>query len=237
MQTYKEPNSEKIKKMFTEIAPSYDKANNVLSLGIHHYWKKKLVELSEAKSGDMILDTATGTGDLAILFKKVVGEKGKVVATDFCEAILSFGPQKSKKLNLEIEFKVEDVTQLSFTDNLFDISSISFGIRNVNNLEKAITELARVTKSGGKVMILEFGQVKIPLLKHGYNLYSEYILPKLGGLLSGKQDAYQYLNDSSLAFPAGEDFKRIILSTGKFKSVSAKPLWGGLAYIYRADVK
>lgn len=235
METYREPNSEKIKQMFAEIAPSYDVANSVLSLGIHHLWKKKLVNLSGAKPGDSVLDTATGTGDLAIQFKKTVGDTGTVIATDFCEEILSHGPAKAAKAGLNITFKTADVTNLQFADQSFDIASISFGIRNVNNLSKAITELARVTKPGGRVMILEFGQMQIPVVKQTYNFYAKYLLPKIGGLISGKQAAYQYLNDSSQVFPSGESFKKLLIESGMFSRISVYPLMGGLAYIYKSE--
>lgn len=232
---YKEPHAPTIKKMFSEIAPSYDKANTVLSLGIHHLWKKKLVELSGASYGDRVLDCATGTGDLALLFKKTVGDKGAVVATDFCADILALAPQKAKDEGLDITFEQADVTQLPYADKSFDISSISFGIRNVENLDKAFTELARVTRK--KVMILEFGQMRLPLVKEAYNFYSQTVLPWIGGKISGSQEAYKYLNDSARAFPSGEDFVKRALSTGAFSEMTYKELSFGIAYIYIGTVK
>ena len=131
-----------IQSMFNDIAGSYDQANDYLSLGIHHLWKNKLVNLSEAKEGKKILDCATGTGDLALRFKKKVGTTGSVVGTDFCQAMLDEAPEKAKKNKLEIQFQWADVTQLPFDKNQFDICSISFGIRNVNDRQKAIQESA-----------------------------------------------------------------------------------------------
>lgn len=227
---YKEPQAQTIKKMFSEIAPSYDKANSILSLGIHHLWKKKVVELSGAKAGDSVLDCATGTGDLALIFKKTVGPKGKVIGTDFCPEILAFAPDKAKKENLEIAFETADVTQLPYADNSFDISSISFGIRNVDNLDKALTELARVTKN--KVMIMEFGQMNVPVVGSAYNFYSNTILPKIGGWISGNPAAYNYLNTSAKAFPAGQNFIDRALKTGAYSAMTCKPLSFGIAYIY-----
>lgn len=225
-----------IKGMFSEIAGSYDKANSVLSLGIHHVWKQKLVRLSKASEGSKVLDCASGTGDLAILFKQVVG-KGTVVATDFCKEMLDLAPEKAKRKNLDISFQLADVSQLSFEDNQFDITSISFGIRNVEKRIQGLTEMARVTRSGGSVMILEFGQIETPVIKPLYNFYSKKVLPFLGGVVSGKPKAYQYLNDSSQEFPCGQKFADEIMSTGSYEKVEFWPLSFGIAYIYRCTVK
>lgn len=221
--------------MFSEIAGSYDKANSVLSLGVHHLWKQELVNLTPLKAGDAVLDCATGTGDLALLFKKKV-QGGEVIGTDFCQEMLNEAPAKAENKNLDVHFQLADVTQLPFEDNRFQACSISFGIRNVENRTKAYEEMARVTKSGGHVMILEFGQIQTPGIKQAYNLYSQKILPFIGGLVSGKPDAYQYLNDSSQVFPCGEDFKNEVMATGLYRSVNITPLSFGVAYIYKCEV-
>ncbi len=225
-----------IQNMFSEIASSYDKANSVLSFGIHHIWKQKLVNLANLKPGDAVLDCATGTGDLALLFKKKVGPQGRVVGTDFCQEMLEHAPAKAKKNKVEVEFKWADVTQLPFADREFKACSISFGIRNVENRIAAYKEMARVTQSGGEVMILEFGQIETPVIKQGYNFYSQKVLPFVGGLISGKPEAYQYLNDSSQVFPCGENFKKEVMETGLYKNVQIYPLHFGLAYIYKCQV-
>ena len=226
-----------IKSMFSEIAGSYDKANSVLSLGIHHVWKQKLVKLSGAAEGNKVLDCASGTGDLALLFKKAVGQKGSVVATDFCKEMLDLAPEKAKRQNLDISFQLADVSQLPFEDNQFNVASISFGIRNVEERTKGLKEMARVTASGGAVMILEFGQIETPVIKPLYNLYSQKVLPFLGGLVSGKPKAYQYLNDSSQVFPCGQDFADEIMATGSYEKVEFWPLSCGIAYIYKCTVR
>lgn len=223
--------------MFSEIAPSYDKANSVLSLGIHHLWKKKLVKMSGAKPGDCILDCATGTGDLALIFKQQVGSSGHVIGTDFCEEILALAPQKAKAKNLDVTFETADVTQLPYAAQEFDISCISFGVRNVDNLQLALSELARVVKPGGRVMIMEFGQIQYPIIKQAYNVYSNWILPRLGGMISGNTKAYKYLNQSAQQFPCGAEFVKRALATGRYKSMSVEPLSLGVAYIYTGVVK
>lgn len=225
-----------IKSMFSDIADSYDKANSVLSLGIHHVWKKKVVNMTDLNKGDSCLDCATGTGDLALLYKKKVGDSGTVIGTDFCQEMLDEAPKKALAQNLDVKFQLADVTKLPFEDKQFNSVSISFGIRNVEQRQAAFKQMARVTKSGGQVMILEFGQIKTPVIKQAYNFYSQKILPFIGGLVSGQPEAYQYLNDSSQVFPCGEEFKNEIMDTKMYKSVEISPLNFGIAYIYKCQV-
>ena len=231
------PEPDKIRSMFSRVASNYDKANSILSLGIHHLWRKKLVALSGAKQGDRILDCATGTGDLAIEFKKAVGFKGHVVGTDFCVEMLSSAPKKSAAKKLDIHFEVADATALQYPDNSFDIASISFGIRNVSSPEKALKEMARVVKPGGSVMILEFGQMDIPVIREVYQLYSEKVLPILGGWITGQKKAYEYLQKSSASFPCKEEFVSLMDSTGCFDETNFVPVSAGIAYIYKGRVK
>lgn len=229
------PQAEVIQKMFSQVAARYDLANDVLSLGIHHLWRKKLVTWSGAQPGSAVLDCATGTGDLAIEFKRVVGA-GRVVGTDFCADMLETAPRKAKTRGLEIEFTVADVMNLAYENDSFDISSISFGIRNVSDPLCALKELARVTKPGGVVMVLEFGPMKTPILGSVFNFYSQKILPQLGGWLTGQKEAYSYLQKSSAAFPAREDFLSLMNQTQAFTKTEYKSLSGGVAYMYRGVV-
>lgn len=237
VQTSAGPQPEKIRSMFAKVASNYDRANSVLSMGIHHLWRSKLVKLSAAKFGDHILDCATGTGDLAIAFKKVVGDSGVVIGTDFCPEMMVPAPTKATARGMTIEFKQADVTDLKFADHSFDISSISFGIRNVGNPAKGISELARVVKPGGRVMILEFGQMTTPVISELYNFYSTKVLPVIGGWVTGQRDAYKYLQESSAAFPCRQEFVDLMMSTGKFSSVNFEAVSGGIAYIYTGVVR
>jgi len=229
--------SQAIQNMFSEIAPHYDRVNSVLSLGIHHLWKKKLVSLSQLKSGQAVLDCATGTGDLALRYKDKVGTDGRVVGTDFCKEMIDLAPEKAKAAGMDISFEIADACNLQYTENEFDCTSISFGIRNVEDTKAALKELSRVTRPTGKVMILEFGQVKVPVVGQAYNFYSNVVLPKVGGLISGKPSAYKYLNDSSQEFPCGQDFVDLAMSTGAYEKVEYWPLSLGVAYIYRMQPK
>ena len=225
-------NPEKIRSMFSKVAGKYDLANSVLSMGIHHIWRKQIVSWSEANTGMSVLDCATGTGDLAIEFKKAVGT-GNVVGTDFCAEMLEPAPAKAAAKKMDITFQQADVTELPFENEQFDISSISFGIRNVGNPIQGLKELARVVKPGGKVMVLEFGQPKNKAFAGVYNFYSQNILPKIGGLITGEQGAYKYLQDSSAEFPCADDFLTWAESTGEFSRVEYRSLSGGIAYMYK----
>ncbi len=222
--------------MFSKVAANYDKGNDVLSMGVHHLWRKKLVRYSGAKPGQKVLDCATGTGDLAIEFKKAV-QSGSVIGTDFCAEMLVPAPAKAQARNLDIQFEQADVTQLQYADTSFDITSISFGIRNVSDPVKALKEMARVTKPGGVVMLLEFGQVRIPFFGPIYNFYSENILPKIGGWVTGQREAYEYLQKSSSAFPCREEFLALMDESNAFSHREYISLTGGIAYIYRGIVK
>ena len=231
------PDPEKIRSMFSKVAANYDKANSVLSLGIHHLWRKKVVGLSGAKPGMSVLDCATGTGDLAIEFKKAVGSTGKVIGTDFCAEMLESAPQKAFDKNLDVQFELADVTKLQYENNQFDITSISFGIRNVSDPIKALQEMARVTKPNGKVIVLEFGQMDFPLVSQAYNFYSEKILPKIGGLVTGQGAAYDYLQKSSAAFPCKANFLGLMKDSGCFTDMTFTPVSFGIAYIYVGTVR
>lgn len=231
------PDPEKIRSMFSKVAAKYDKANSVLSVGIHHLWRKKVIKLSNAQPGMKVLDCATGTGDLAIAFKKAVGAQGSVIGTDFCVEMMETAPAKAQADNLEIKFEFADVTKLQYADNSFDITSISFGIRNVYDPVVALQEMARVTKPGGKVMVLEFGKMDMPIVSPVYNYYAENILPKLGGIVSGQKEAYEYLQKSSAAFPSKENFLALMKKTGQFSDMTFTPVSFGIAYIYIGTVK
>lgn len=223
--------SEKVRSMFADIASDYDRINSILSFGVHHAWRKKTVAESGAIEGDHVLDCATGTGDLAIEFKKTVGSDGYVMGTDFCAPMIEPAPGKAAQEGLEIDFEVADAMNLPYEDDRFDIASISFGIRNVDDPQVALKDMARVVKPGGRVVVLEFGQPK-GLMKLPYEMYSQHIMPAIGGWLSGNREAYTYLPRTSAEFPAGDKFLEIMDKSGAFSSCRAVKLTGGIAYIY-----
>ncbi len=231
------PKADQVRSMFNDVAHNYDLANTVMSAGVHHLWRKAAVNWSGAHAGQKILDCATGTGDLAIEFKLAVGPTGTVIGTDFSPGMLAPAPAKAAKRGLEIKFEQADVTQLPYDAATFDISSISFGIRNVENPLQGLTELARVVRSGGVVIVIEFGQPKVPGFKQVFEFYSKYVLPKIGGWVTGKPKAYQYLQDSSAQFPCREDFLKLMEETGRFSSCEYRTLSLGIAYLYKGVVR
>lgn len=230
------PEPEYIKNLFGEISGTYDKANDVITMGIARGWRKTLVNWSNASEGMRILDCATGTGDLAIEFKKAVGETGSVIGSDFCQGMLDKAPAKAKQAKADVLFELGDAMDLNYPDDEFDITSISYGVRNVADPVVALKEMARVTESNGYVMILETGETETPLLKSVVNLYFKYLVPRLGGLVSGNRGAYEYLQNSSSHFPSGEEFMGLMKSTGVFSDVQYKKLMGGASYIYKGTV-
>ena len=229
MSNYTGPDPNRIRSMFASISTRYDRANTVLSGGIHHLWRRKAVRWSEAAAGDRVLDCATGTGDLAIAFRNAVGATGRVVGTDFVPEMLEVARTKAP----DITFEVADVTRLPYDDASFDIASISFGIRNVNDPRKGIAEMARTLRSGGRLIVLEFGQPRSRFFGALYDFYRRRVMPKLGGMVTGEQDAYEYLESSAGRFPCGEDFVAMMRDAAAFSSVEYKTLTFGIAYLYR----
>jgi len=230
------PEPESIKNLFSSVAHRYDWANDVMTFGMARSWRKKLVAWSAAKPGDFVLDCATGTGDLAIAFKRAVGPAGKVIGTDFCVEMLNLGPRKANQRGLAIDFRGADVTKLPFADQSFDICSIAYGIRNVADPVKALREMARVTKPGGRVMVLETGEAPESALKSIFEFYVEKVIPHLGGWITGQKGAYEYLNESSRRFPSCDGFLKIMDSTKAFKARDYRVLMAGASYLYRGIV-
>jgi len=227
--------STQVREMFASIAQRYDAANEVLSLGVHRGWRREAVRLSGAREGDRVLDCATGTGDLALAFKRAVGRSGLVVGTDFCAEMLASAPGKARKAGLDVRFEVADALELPFASGSFDIASIGFGIRNVDDPVACLREMARVVRPGGRVVVLEFGQ---PRGAFGalFRLYSRSVMPALGGVLTGNRAAYEYLPRTAAAFPAGDRFLSLMDQSRAFATSTAHPLLAGTAYVYVGTV-
>jgi demethylmenaquinone methyltransferase/2-methoxy-6-polyprenyl-1,4-benzoquinol methylase len=226
--------AQKVHSLFSGVAGNYDKLNTLISFGIHHRWRRELVEWSGAKPGDSVLDLATGTGDLALEFKRQLGPKSAVLGTDFNAEMLRTAPDKARERGLDVKFEQADATQLVYPDNQFDIVSISYGIRNVDDTGRAVREIHRVLKPGGRFMILETGHATNPLLHGLFRVYFKHIMPRLASLLGGDLSSYQYLEASASEFPSGERLVALIRNNGNFSEVFGRPVFGGVSWMYRA---
>lgn len=222
---------EQIAAMFNSISGKYDFLNHFLSLGIDILWRKRAVRLLKKYQPKLILDIATGTGDFAIEALSLNPEK--IIGVDISEGMLSMGREKLIKKNLtdKIELLSGDSEVLPFEDNFFDAVIVSFGVRNFENLEKGLSDMLRVLKPGGKVLILEFSKPKLFPFKQIYRFYFQWILPKIGKLISNNHAAYTYLPDSVEAFPDGDDFLNILYKIG-FQKNQCTPLTLGISSIY-----
>ena len=220
--------------MFDAISKEYDGLNRVISFGIDVKWRKKVVEIVSNSQSKVILDIATGTGDMAINLAETNAEK--IVGLDISEGMLNVGKQKVLKKGLQnrIEMVVGDSENLPFENNSFDAITVGFGIRNFETLEKGLSEIHRVLKPNGVFVILETSVPKKTPFKQGYNLYSRHILPVIGKLFSKDRSAYKYLSDSASVFPYGENLNNILRKTG-FINVINKPQTFGVATIYTSS--
>ncbi len=224
---------EQVAKMFDTISKEYDGLNRVISFGIDVKWRKKVVKIIGDTNPDTILDIATGTGDLAINLAKT--EASKIVGLDISEGMLDVGRKKIEKLNLNntIEMVLGDSEKIPFENNSFDAITVAFGVRNFEDLEKGLSEIYRVLKTGGTFAVLETSIPTKTPYKQGYKFYSKNILPLIGKLFSKDKSAYKYLSDSAAAFPYGEAFNNILQKIG-FISIENKPQTFGVASIYIA---
>jgi demethylmenaquinone methyltransferase/2-methoxy-6-polyprenyl-1,4-benzoquinol methylase len=212
--------------MFNQIARYYDFLNHVLSFGIDRIWRKKLVDAIVIKEEMKVLDVATGTGDLLIEIKKRI-PNCEAIGVDLAEEMLSIARKKSSLL-----FKRDDACNLSFSENRFDLLTISFGIRNVEDPEKALREFFRILKPGGQLLILEFSIPSNLFIKGIYLFYFRYILPSVGRLVSKNKKAYRYLNQTVEAFKQGESFSKLIQKSG-FTEVVYSSLTFGVVTLYK----
>ncbi|MEJ7627794.1 MAG: bifunctional demethylmenaquinone methyltransferase/2-methoxy-6-polyprenyl-1,4-benzoquinol methylase UbiE [Ferruginibacter sp.] len=218
--------------MFNDIAIRYDFLNRFLSAGIDRGWRKKaILQLSEIKP-KTILDVATGTGDVAIMASGLLHPL-KITGIDISDGMLSIGRQKINKLGLErtIELLNGDSEAINFDDESFDAVTVAFGVRNFQQLEKGLSEIKRVLKPGGKLVILEFSKPGVPVVRAFYNLYMKFICSNVGRLISKNQTAYQYLDESINKFPEGKNFTSILDNLGYQKTYN-KPLTLGICSIY-----
>ncbi|MBI1342316.1 MAG: bifunctional demethylmenaquinone methyltransferase/2-methoxy-6-polyprenyl-1,4-benzoquinol methylase UbiE [Terrimonas sp.] len=223
---------EQVEEMFDRIAGRYDLMNRFLSAGIDTGWRKKAIKSLQADQPRVILDVATGTADMAILTCKMLKPE-KVIGIDISAQMLDIGRQKIEKEGLtnQIALLKGDGEAINFPDATFDGIMVAFGVRNFENLEKGLKELLRVLKPGGKLVVLEFSKPKNSGFRKIYNLYMGIVAPQMARWLQQNKEAYEYLKESSEAFPDREHFINLLNNTG-FTSTGYKPLSFGICCIY-----
>lgn len=205
-----------VRSVFDSVAGKYDVMNDLMSLGIHRIWKRIALQLSHVRYGEKVLDLAGGTGDMTALFRERVGDKGLVVLSDINAEMLTRGRDRiiDDGVTSGVEFAQIDAEQLPFPDNSFDCVSIAFGLRNVTHKESALKSMYRVLKPGGRLIVLEFSEVKGSLLKKGYDLYSFKLLPLMGKLVANDEESYRYLAESIRMHPNQETLKKMMMDAG-----------------------
>lgn len=226
--------SAQVRDMFDNIAPAYDGMNRLMTLGIDRKWRKKCTKIAAASKPDDILDVAAGTGDLTLALAHAIPQ-ARVTGVDLSENMLEIGRQKINKTNLQsrVELKVADALALPFDDNSFDVITIAFGVRNFEHLAAGLAEMLRVLRPGGSLIILELCLPSSAIIKPFYNLYTQYLIPVAGRLMSKDVRAYKYLPESIAAVPARKEMCSILDNIG-FRQPSWKGLSFGVAAIYTA---
>jgi len=229
------PESEKVSKVqnvFTSVASKYDIMNDVMSMGAHRIWKEAMMDWLAPKPGQKLLDVAGGTGDISFKFIKRSGAAHSTVL-DITENMLLEGRKRAEANQLvdSLNWIVGDAMSLPFADNSFDVYTISFGIRNVTQPQIALDEAFRVLRPGGRLMVLEFSQIPVPLAQKAYDLYSFNVIPVMGQLITNDRDSYQYLVESIRKFPDQETFLSMVQQSG-FENASYRNLSFGIAVLH-----
>ena len=231
MKTYHKNNEKLVKKVFEEVFDKYDLMNDLMSLGIHRLWKKQFVNWLNPQKNTKLIDVASGTGDIAKLFLKKVNYKSQVYCLDENKKMLDLNKKKFKEIS-NVKWFCNNAEKLPFKDNYFDYYTISFGIRNIENINNALKEAYRVIKPGGRFLCLEFSKVKNEILNQFYKIYSKSI-PQIGKFVIGKSEPYEYLINSIEKFYSQKDFFKQIKEQN-FINVSYRNLSGGIVAIHSA---
>jgi len=219
-----------VRGVFDSVASRYDVMNDLMSLGLHRAWKAYTVAVAALRDGDRVLDIAGGTGDLARAFAKRVGSRGMVVLTDINEAMLSRGRDRLLDVGVVLPTALCDAEALPFAPDSFDLVSVAFGLRNMTHKERALAEMQRVLRPGGRLLVLEFSQVAAPLRK-AYDWYSFKVLPRIGKLVAGDADSYRYLAESIRMHPDQQTLKALMKAAG-FGHVDVHNLSAGVVALH-----
>jgi demethylmenaquinone methyltransferase/2-methoxy-6-polyprenyl-1,4-benzoquinol methylase len=223
--------------VFTSVARHYDRMNDLMSGGIHRLWKRYFVATSGVRRGDRVLDLAGGTGDIARLLRPRLGEQGQVVVGDINAAMLQVGRDRliDQGLVRGVEFMQMNAEQLPFADAEFDLVTIAFGLRNVTDKPRALAEMHRVLRPGGRCLVLEFSEVRLPWLRPLYDFHSFQVLPRLGQLIAKDADSYRYLAESIRRHPA-QDVLQAMMGEAGFVRCDHRNLSGGIVAIHSGYV-
>ena len=224
--------SEKVQGVFSSVASKYDVMNDVMSLGIHRVWKDAMMDWLAPIRGQALLDVAGGTGDISFRFlKRASGANATVL--DLTESMLAEGRKRAENVGIsgQLEWVVGDAMALPFEDDSFDVYTISFGIRNVTDPQKALSEAYRVLKPGGRIMVLEFSHIPNDLLQWFYDKYSFNVIPRLGQIIASDRRSYQYLVESIRKFPKQESFMKLVNAAG-FENTKFRNLTMGVACLH-----
>ena len=222
----------KVQNVFTSVASKYDIMNDVMSVGIHRIWKEAMMDWLAPRPGQRLLDVAGGTGDISFKFLKRAGS-GHATVLDITENMLIEGRKRAETDQIldSLDWIVGDAMSLPFADNSFDVYTISFGIRNVTQPQEALNEAFRILRPGGRLMVLEFSQIPVPLAQKAYDFYSFNVIPTMGKLITNDRSSYQYLVESIRKFPDQETFLSMVQHAG-FKNSSYRNLSLGIAALH-----
>lgn len=222
--------AQRVRSVFDSVAPRYDLMNDLMSAGLHRIWKRYTLTVAQAQPGHQVLDIAAGTGDLSLGFSRQVGPTGLVVHTDINEAMLREGRDRLINEGAVLPSMVCDAEKLPFADGSFDIVSVAFGLRNMTHKDRALGEMNRVLRPGGKLLVLEFSKVAQPLEK-AYDWYSFSVLPRLGRWVAGDSESYRYLAESIRMHPGQEELRQMMKQAG-FGHVDVHNLTGGVVALH-----
>jgi demethylmenaquinone methyltransferase/2-methoxy-6-polyprenyl-1,4-benzoquinol methylase len=222
----------RVQGVFNSVASKYDIMNDVMSAGIHRIWKEAMMDWLAPRAGQTLLDVAGGTGDISFKFLKRAGH-GHATVLDLTEPMLVEGRKRAEadRMADSLDWVVGDAMALPFEDNTFDVYTISFGIRNVTRPQQALAEAYRVLKPGGRLMVLEFSQLPNEGMQKLYDLYSFNVIPRMGQMIAGDRDSYQYLVESIRKFPDQETFLAMIREAG-FEQARYRNLTMGVACLH-----
>lgn len=224
----------KVASVFHSVAAKYDLMNDLMSMGIHRIWKRFTIDCSGVRQGQRVLDLAGGTGDLTAKFSRLVGDLGQVVLVDINSSMLKMGREKLRNTGIvgNVSYIQANAEALPFPDNYFDCITISFGLRNVTDKDKALASMFRVLKPGGRLLVLEFSKPTCEPLSKVYDAYSFHLLPRIGQLVAKDAESYRYLAESIRMHPDQETLLQMMADVG-FENSHYYNLTGGIVALHR----